>query len=79
MLQNLTGWHALIVLAVIVLIFGAAKLPALARSLGQSVRILKTEVGESRAESAAAPAGEGEARATPPTTAVPVLTPPSTP
>ncbi len=30
MLQNLTGWHALIVLAVIVLIFGAAKLPALA-------------------------------------------------
>ncbi len=43
MLQNLTGWHALIVLAVIVLIFGAAKLPALARSLGQSVRILKTE------------------------------------
>ncbi len=50
MLQNLTGWHALIVLAIVVLIFGAAKLPALARSLGQSVRILKTEVGESRAE-----------------------------
>lgn len=52
MLQNLTGWHALIVLAVIVLIFGAAKLPALARSLGQSVRILKSEVGDSRAETA---------------------------
>ncbi|SDO62396.1 sec-independent protein translocase protein TatA [Microbacterium sp. ru370.1] len=78
MLQNLTGWHALIVLAVIVLIFGAAKLPALARSLGQSVRILKTEVGDSRAESAVAPVGEGDDRATPPTTAVPVLTPPST-
>lgn len=43
MLQNLTGWHALIVLAVILLIFGAAKLPALARSVGQSVRILKSE------------------------------------
>jgi sec-independent protein translocase protein TatA len=57
MLQNLTGWHALIVLAIVVLIFGAAKLPALARSLGQSVRILKTEVGESRAE-ADAPAGD---------------------
>lgn len=48
MLQNLTGWHALIVLAVIVLIFGASKLPALARSLGQSVRILRAEVGDER-------------------------------
>jgi sec-independent protein translocase protein TatA len=47
MLQNLTGWHALIILAVIVLIFGAAKLPALARSVGQSMRILKDEVRES--------------------------------
>lgn len=43
MFQNLTGWHALIILAVIVLIFGAAKLPALAKSVGQSMRILKNE------------------------------------
>ncbi|AZH84499.1 Sec-independent protein translocase TatA [Plantibacter sp. PA-3-X8] len=43
-LQNLTGWHALIVLAVILLFFGAAKLPSLARSVGQSARILKDEV-----------------------------------
>ncbi|MFB2581505.1 twin-arginine translocase TatA/TatE family subunit [Herbiconiux sp. P15] len=43
MLQNLTGWHALILLAVVLLFFGAAKLPALARSLGQSARILKSE------------------------------------
>ncbi len=47
MLQNLTGWHALVILAVIVLIFGAAKLPALAKSVGQSVRILKKEVATS--------------------------------
>lgn len=46
MLQNLTGWHALIVLAIIFLLFGATKLPALARSVGQSVRILKNEVEE---------------------------------
>ncbi|WP_442927736.1 twin-arginine translocase TatA/TatE family subunit [Microbacterium sp. MMO-20] len=46
MLQNLTGWHALLILAVVVLIFGAAKLPALARSVGQSVRILKDESRE---------------------------------
>ncbi len=43
MLQNLTGWHALIILGIVILIFGAAKLPALARSVGQSMRILKAE------------------------------------
>lgn len=41
---NLTGWHAVIILAVVLLIFGAAKLPALAKSVGQSVKILKKEV-----------------------------------
>ncbi|WP_120004106.1 twin-arginine translocase TatA/TatE family subunit [Nesterenkonia muleiensis] len=46
MLQNLTGWHALIVLAIVFLLFGATKLPALAKSVGQSVRILKSEVEE---------------------------------
>lgn len=46
MFQNLTGWHALIVLAIVLLIFGAAKLPALARSVGQSVRILRSESTE---------------------------------
>ena len=44
MLSNLNGWHAAIVLAVILLMFGATKLPALARSIGQSARILKEEV-----------------------------------
>lgn len=44
MLGNLTGWHLLIILAVVLLIFGAAKLPALARSMGQSARILKSEM-----------------------------------
>lgn len=78
MLQNLTGWHALIVLAVVVLLFGAAKLPALARSVGQSVRILKTEVTEAAATPAeaaapsvvvaeAAPADAATASATPAT------------
>lgn len=58
MLQNLTGWHALLVLAVVILVFGAAKLPALARSLGQSVRILRSEAGDSRAEDATALVGD---------------------
>ncbi|MGO0603177.1 twin-arginine translocase TatA/TatE family subunit [Brevibacterium linens] len=56
MLHNLTGWHALVILAIIILVFGAAKLPALAKSLGQSVRILKDESADTRSgESAPAP------------------------
>lgn len=48
MLHNLTGWHALVILAIVILVFGAAKLPTLARSLGQSVRILKDESTDKR-------------------------------
>ena len=44
MFANLTGWHALIILAVIVLLFGATKLPVLAKSVGQSMKIFKAEV-----------------------------------
>ena len=44
MLGNLTGWHFLIILAVILLLFGAAKLPALAKSMGQSARVFKGEM-----------------------------------
>ncbi len=46
--QGLTGWHALIILLVIVLLFGAAKLPALAKSVGQSMKIFKNEVRSDR-------------------------------
>lgn len=53
MLHNLTGWHALVILAIIILVFGAAKLPALAKSLGQSVRILKDESADTRSGEAA--------------------------
>jgi sec-independent protein translocase protein TatA len=44
MLSNLTGWHFIVILFVVLLLFGAPKLPALARSLGQSAKILKTEL-----------------------------------
>jgi sec-independent protein translocase protein TatA len=61
MLQNLTGWHALIILAIVVLVFGAAKLPALARSVGQSMRILRAEATERADTSSTSPAIPAEA------------------
>ncbi|MGG7465441.1 twin-arginine translocase TatA/TatE family subunit [Plantibacter sp. YIM 135347] len=44
LLSNLTGWHALIIVGVVVLLFGARKLPSLARGIGQSMRILREEL-----------------------------------
>lgn len=38
------GWQWLLILLVILLLFGAAKLPALAKSLGQSARVFKGEM-----------------------------------
>ena len=74
MLSNLTGWHAIIILAVILLVFGSTKLPALAKSVGQSMRILKDEVADgSRTEAQAATATPATA-ATPATPATPATT-----
>ncbi len=50
MLGNLTGWHLLIIIAIVLLLFGAPKLPGLARSLGQSMRIFKSEVKQMKDE-----------------------------
>lgn len=52
MFQNLTGWHFVILLVIILLLFGAPRLPALARSLGQSFRILKGEVKSAKDDDA---------------------------
>lgn len=42
--SGLTGWTGLIVVVLIILLFGAPKLPGLARSLGQSLKIFKSEM-----------------------------------
>jgi sec-independent protein translocase protein TatA len=40
---ELSPWHLLIVVAAFILLFGANKLPQMARSVGQSMRIFKAE------------------------------------
>lgn len=58
------GWpHLLIILAVILLLFGAAKLPALAKSLGQSARVFKGEMKAMKSDDATD--AQGTAAATP--------------
>lgn len=42
------GLEWLVILAIVVLVFGAAKLPDLARSSGQALRIFKTETKDLR-------------------------------
>jgi TatA/E family protein of Tat protein translocase len=42
--------HILLVLVVLVLLFGAKRLPDSARSLGQSLRIFKSEMGDKKDE-----------------------------
>lgn len=69
--QGLTGWHAIIILVVILLLFGAAKLPALAKSVGQSMKIFKNEIKTGSDEEAARaaqgePMQQGNSQASPP-------------
>ena len=77
MLGNLQGWHFLILLAVILLLFGAAKLPALARSMGQSARVFRGEMKAMKEDDAAseAPKSEQNAATYPPSSTG--LTPPA--
>jgi sec-independent protein translocase protein TatA len=49
-------WKILIVALVIIVLFGSRKLPQAARSLGQSMRILKTEVQGLHEDEPASPA-----------------------
>ncbi|KHK97299.1 preprotein translocase subunit TatA [Microbacterium mangrovi] len=71
---GLTGWHLLIIVAVILLLFGAAKLPALAKSVGQSARVFKGEMKAMKDEDAAS-----TSTATPAASDTPVAAPVATP
>lgn len=46
----LQPWHWIILLLVVVILFGAKRLPDAARSLGKSMRIFKSEVKELQSE-----------------------------
>lgn len=62
--MNITGWQIAIIALLIILLFGAPKLPQLAKSVGQSMRIFKSEVRtmseESEAEGSSESNSSGE-------------------
>lgn len=47
---GLQGWHLVIIIVLAILLFGAPKLPGLARSVGQSLRIFRSEVRQMKDE-----------------------------
>ncbi|QBE48570.1 twin-arginine translocase TatA/TatE family subunit [Leucobacter triazinivorans] len=65
MIGNLSGPTLLVILFIVLLLFGAPKLPGLAKSLGQSMRILKKEVRSDSEDSATANGGAAAPQAPP--------------
>jgi sec-independent protein translocase protein TatA len=50
-------WKIMIIAVVLLVLFGSTKLPVFARSLGRSMRILKSEVSKSHDDEDEAPEG----------------------
>jgi sec-independent protein translocase protein TatA len=74
-MPSLGGWEFVILIGILVLLFGAKRLPDMARSIGQSARVFKGEMKGMKDDGAAkdAPA----APATPPAAAAPAPLPPA--
>jgi len=60
--MRLQGWEWIIILAIVLLLWGAPKLPALAKSAAQSMRIFKKEITKNppEADANATETKEGE-------------------
>lgn len=58
---SLGGWEILIILGVLVVLFGAKRLPDMARSIGQSARVFKGEMKGLREDDKAVDTGREQA------------------
>jgi sec-independent protein translocase protein TatA len=77
----LKPWHIIVLVVVLILLFGAKRLPDAARSLGRSLRIIKAETrgladddvqAKAEAQSGRAPLAAPEDRPSPPPVTDPV-------
>jgi sec-independent protein translocase protein TatA len=69
-MPNLGGWELVVLLGVLLLVFGAKKLPDMARSIGQSARVFKGEMKGLKED--------GKSAEAPSTAEIPVVAPPVT-
>jgi sec-independent protein translocase protein TatA len=74
-----TGWELVIILAVLLLLFGAKKLPDMARSVGQSARVFKGEMKGMKADDEARAAATPDASASKAPPELPAGPPPAEP
>ncbi|MDR2254731.1 MAG: Sec-independent protein translocase subunit TatA [Arthrobacter sp.] len=61
--MHLQGWHLVIIIVLALLLFAGPKLPKLARSLGQSMRIFKSEVRQMKEDDKPTAGSEASASA----------------
>ncbi|TNC25446.1 Sec-independent protein translocase subunit TatA [Amycolatopsis alkalitolerans] len=71
MLNGLQPWHVIILVLLVVLLFGAKRLPDAARSIGKSMKIFRAETKDMREEETAT---EPEKKELPSATAQPAGT-----
>lgn len=72
---KISAWQIIILVVIILVIFGSARLPQVAESLGKSLKIFKREVKELREDGTPPPTPTGEL----PSTGASAATPPSQP
>lgn len=76
-MPSLGGWEFVILIGILVLLFGAKRLPDMARSIGQSARVFKGEMKGMKDDGAAKDAAPAPADP-PATTPAPAPLPPAT-
>jgi sec-independent protein translocase protein TatA len=73
-MPSLGGWEFVILIGILVLLFGAKRLPDMARSIGQSARVFKGEMKGMKGDEASNDAAKAEpsaAQTPPPPAALP--------
>lgn len=75
MWRNISVWHIVVLVLALVLLFGWRRLPDMARSVGQSLRVFKTEVDEMGKDGKDKNRRDGVPREDDPTAAAPTTTP----
>jgi sec-independent protein translocase protein TatA len=76
-MPNLGGWEFVILIGVLVLLFGAKRLPDMARSIGQSARVFKGEMKGMKTDEAARADKPADPPAAPEPKALPEAAPPA--